>query len=94
MTAEEFGLWQAYLHEEPLPPAYTAALAELIAASANGKIPPPRGRWWGALDFMPKRWQGKATAGPAAAKSGSGGSGKAGSGASAEALRSFLGRRR
>lgn len=57
MTAEEFGLWQAYLQEEPLPPAHTAAVAEIIAACANGKIPPPRGRWWGALDFMPKRWQ-------------------------------------
>jgi hypothetical protein len=91
MTAEEFGLWQAYLQEEPLPPAHTAALAELIAAAANGKIPPPRGRWWSALDFMPKRWTGKpkpAPGSPAPKPSSTGGAN------SAAALRAFLGPRR
>lgn len=81
MTAEEFGLWQAYLSEEPLPPGPTAALAELIAAQANGPVRRPPGRWWSALDFMPKRWDPPKPAKPPRAASPS---------TAANALRQFL----
>lgn len=60
MSAEEFGLWSAFLDSEPIGPAGAfAALAELLAALANGPLQPPQGRKsFRAQDFIDvNRWQ-------------------------------------
>lgn len=48
---------QAYLAEEPIDPAMLAALAEMLAAMANGPLHRKDKRTWKAADFMPDRWQ-------------------------------------
>ena len=59
MSAEEFGLWMAFLDNEPIGPAASHSMqAELLSALANGPLQPPHGRKsYRALDFIdPQRW--------------------------------------
>lgn len=57
MTAEEFGLWQAFITEEPLNPGQTAGVAEVLLALHQGLIARKGGRGWSLSDFLPKRWR-------------------------------------
>jgi hypothetical protein len=57
LSAAEFFEAQAYLAEEPLDPALLAALAEMLAAVANGPLQRQDKRLWSAADFLPRRWQ-------------------------------------
>lgn len=57
ITAEEFSEACVYLREEPLDPALLAALAEMLAALANGPLSRRDKQLWTAADFMLPRWQ-------------------------------------
>lgn len=56
LTAAEFFEAQAYLREEPLDPALLSALAEMLAALANGALQRKDKAVWSAADFLPRRW--------------------------------------
>lgn len=62
ITAAEFAEAEAYLREEPLDPALLGALAEMLAAAANGPLSRKDKRQWKAADFLPERWKPEAQA--------------------------------
>lgn len=53
MSMEEFGDACAYLESEPIEPALVRALAEILAATANGPLTRKDKRLWSSEDFMP-----------------------------------------
>lgn len=57
LSAEEFTEACVYLREEPLDPALLAALAELLAALANGALSKPDKSFWTSGEFLGSRWQ-------------------------------------
>ena len=57
MSAAEFFEAQTYLAEEPLDPGLLAALAEMLAALANGALQRKDKAVWRAADFLPERWR-------------------------------------
>jgi hypothetical protein len=56
ISAEEFLEACVYLREEPLDPALLQALAEVLAALANGALSKQDKTLWTALDFLAPRW--------------------------------------
>jgi len=57
ISAEEFTEACVYLREEPLDPALLSALAEMLAALANGPLTKRDKTLWSAADFLATRWQ-------------------------------------
>jgi len=56
MSAAEFGLWDAYLGEEPDDPAEHYANARLVAAIRNGQLERGDRRLFTAADCVTPRW--------------------------------------
>lgn len=69
MTAEEFGTWQVYLAEEPIPAPHMRLHADLMAAHANGALTREDKRLWRGGDFMPDLWVDRAQEPPPAGPS-------------------------
>ena len=58
MSSHEFGLWQAYLVEEPVTPDVTLQLwATLMAAISNGPMRKKDKSAWKVADFLRERWR-------------------------------------
>lgn len=58
MGAAEFGMWLAFLEEEPIGPADQLPLwASMMAALHNGPMVKKSKARWTAADFLPRMWQ-------------------------------------
>lgn len=57
MTAEDFGLWRAFLDEHQIAPeAQPAFMAQVIAAVMNGPMTRKDKNHFSATDFLPVPW--------------------------------------
>lgn len=57
LSADEFGLWRAWLAEhQAAPEAQPALMAQLIAAVMNGPLTRADKQFFKATDFLPQPW--------------------------------------
>lgn len=70
MSSEEFGLWLAYRSVQPFGPMMAMpAIADVLAAIANGPMTRKDKRDWRPEDFIDReRWKPSDTAGPPSKK--------------------------